>query len=125
MYWELSFDFKSQAGCLLYGAPEELRRGSRVVCSPYEILLAFVCAVYLAECRRKLEPDRLGKASSYRVVNGVVPIHESIVLRQFDGKNEPIKIAQRDVLVQECLICDVCEGYTCECSYRRLIGELR
>ena len=125
MYWELSFDFKSQAGCLLYGAPEKLKVGSRIVCSPYEILLAFVCAVYLAECRRKLKPGRLGKASSYRAVNGIVPIYERIVLRQFDGKNEPIEIARRDVLVEECVICDVCVEYTCECNYRRLLGDMR
>ena len=125
MYWELYFDDQVQAGCLLAGAPESLRnavaRDNRVLCTPYELLMAFVCAVYLAERRRILTPKRIGKAEGdvqkYLGFDGeIIPIHDTIMIRQYDGKNDRTIVAQRDVLVGESVICEKCPEYVCHCN---------
>lgn len=125
MYWELYFDDQVQAGCLLAGAPERLRnaaaRDNRVLCTPYELLMAFVCAVYLAERRRILTPKRIGKAEGlvqkYLGFDGpIIPIYDTIMIRQYDGVSDRTIIALRDVLVGESVICEKCPKYTCNCN---------
>lgn len=77
MYWQLWIDGKAQAGCLLAGASSELVDSTRTanVISPYEILLAFVCAMYLAD--RHESKDYSGR----------------VELLQFDGESTPVVIA--------------------------------
>lgn len=125
MYWELYFDDQVQAGCLFADAPENLRnsvaRKNRVLCSPYEILMAFACAVYLAERRRTLTPQRIGKkegeVQKYLGFDGdIIPIYDTIMIRQYDGKSGRTIIAEQNVLVGQSVICEKCPDYICHCN---------